>query len=71
LSLEDYSVNEKQIEALAQTLNIFGQSQFQNIYLNNNMINDKMMTKMLEGLFVNENIQSIEIVKNQIRELAT
>ena len=27
-----------------------------------------MMTKLLEGLFVNENIQSIEIV-NKIREI--
>jgi hypothetical protein len=56
LALEDYSVNDQQIEALAQTLNIFGQSQFQNIYLNNNRINDNMMTKLLEGLIVNENI---------------
>jgi len=48
---------------------MFGKNHLQKLYINNNLINDKMMDVLLEGLRKNPYVNSIEIANNEVKGL--
>lgn len=50
-------------------LGMFGKNHLQKLYINNNLINDKMMDVLLAGLRKNPYVDSIEIANNEVKDL--
>ena len=70
LSLEDYKMNEKQVQCLSQVLGMFGPHAFRKVYINNNGLADNEMAILLEGIRTNKHVNRLEIAFNQLQELA-